>query len=266
MTRFNCRLLQTCVKRTILRGVRAIAFFVLAVAGIHSRAEPITLRFQATIGPPNVVNPVDVPFDMPISFAEGDVIQGQFTINPPSVPASMTSTNGIQFQSAMFQVNSQTLHTTVYGLNIANDEFAFDGPEFPYDEIRLSCGPLTGNNPTCNPNTIAGAHDILWGFHLGLQGNASIFNEGEVVADPSTWNALSSWRFLSMSFRESDGPGIRRLTATVGEFVIVPEPASATHLLVLSILAVRLWPPRLREKYRSRFPEPCEGLSSVGFV
>lgn len=199
-------------------------------AAAATQAAPVTFRFEAVIGPPNTVSPLDVPFDLPFLYKEGDTISGMLTVEPIDAEPSIGTTSQFQNLDVAWNINGYHFATSHYRLVVQDNLFVIDGIERPYDEIIVDCSPIVGSQAACQPNMLEGSQDILWGFALGLAGDQTTLDGADIPSDSDTWNAFNLGRGLNMSFREASGTGIMRLSASLGYFAVVPEPTGMVLL------------------------------------
>jgi hypothetical protein len=199
----------------------------ICIAGNAVVAAPITFRFEAEIGTPSTGNPTNVPFDLPFELNEGDTILGTLTIEPFDAPPTVYSTLTFQTLNVSWVIDEFQFASSNFRVAVQDDLIVSDGIGGPYDELVIDCSPIAGTQATCSPNTLGPSSDVLWGFALGLAGPASTNSGADIPYNVQTWNAFDLGRGLSMSFRESDGPGFVFVNATVGAFAIVPEPSCA---------------------------------------
>jgi hypothetical protein len=212
--------------------LRAVLVTCINLVHVMVQAEPITIELTATIDGPYTYNSNHVPFDPPFDFQEGDIITGRIRFEPVDASAEGWRTFKVETLGAHFQIGDQQMFTSDFSIEVLNDASADDGPDEPYDEIRLQCGPYNGNNPKCSPNTLPGAENVLWSFSVGVSGPTSVLDGPDIPSDPAAWNALANWRSLWMSFRPRTGAGMSVLTATIGSFVVVPEPTTLSIALI----------------------------------
>jgi hypothetical protein len=150
-------------------------------------ATPITLAFDAIVGPPRQRFDALVPPDWSISLLPGDKISGTFTFNPIDAPSNVHQTSAVESLPFKIQIKSKSLASSVYSIDVADNSNPIDS-NGPYDNIMLACyraaepyalrppyHPWRGYNGARRSRYMA-AHRFLTGliFRLGqIRGSSS---------------------------------------------------------------------------------------------
>lgn len=210
--------------RSVVSRVSAILVALgFSASGAVLPAAPVTLRFNATIGPPNVG---DNPINLPFSFAEGDLVEARLTCEPINVPSNVQLTTSNQQFSVEFQINGFSFGSSRYNLiavdntSITTEPGDIDPP--PQDGVALNCD--MGGENTCEPKSIDGAGSAEFEFFLRLVGNEGVIDGADIPGDPAIWNSFVTERMLRINFREPETTEFYEINATVNLFASVPEP------------------------------------------
>jgi hypothetical protein len=147
------------------------------------------------------------------------------------VSSALSFSSGTQNFPFVLRVDSVTLESTTYELQVRDNLTSDEGPT--QDRIVLNClGPGT----PCTPETISGAPQIDWSFSWTLAGSSGVLDGADIPSSVENWNQLSPSSIL-VAFQDRTlgrGTGFQ---ATVGNIQIVPEPdasvLTATLFLVL---------------------------------
>jgi hypothetical protein len=74
-----------------------------------------------------------------------------------------------------------------------------------------------------------------------LVGDNSVLMGSGLPVDSAVWNALTVHRVLNVSFDQYMGPGAVGFNATVGDFIVIPEP-KASMLMPLALVMLSVLP------------------------
>jgi hypothetical protein len=205
------------------------------------QAAPITFRFDAEIT--NVA--AASPFDLPLSYRVGDIVQGRFTFDPergsPLGDNALVAPRPYEFR---ININGIVAGSIAHEIRVFDNtpisHFEFD----PVDTISVGC-----SEPTCTPNFINLGHGEPFRVRsrLSLIGSESIHDSPTLSAIPNIWNAFLFGRHLDVNF-DNEGIGSMGFAARVGAFSLVPEPGivrlglCATAIVIVFRLVIRRRP------------------------
>jgi hypothetical protein len=223
MASSNCHQLPLRA-RTARALFRRIILWLVGIPCLQAHivhAAPITFRFDAEI----FDVPAGNPFDLPLTFQVGDVILGKFTFDPNlALPLDDKSIASHQPYSLEFQINGNVVGSSGFRLEVF-DNTAFDDSTYPesLDAMTLGC-----NEPLCVPELLSLPEGEPFRVRSRMQvvGIDSILTAPQISVDPMVWNALTLERRINLNF-DNQGPGAMGFQATVGAFIIVPEPHNA---------------------------------------
>jgi hypothetical protein len=214
----------------ICLGAAVITWAAAAIPNAY--AAPLTLRFHATI---TTVAP-GIPFESGINFAVGDTVSGQFAFEP----AEDNSTNpfsSIQFEKFSLSVNGAQIVAPSYQMRSWNDNGITDFPPATVvDDLSLEGAELVSASGTPFPNI----NPSLSAFRMSLLGHSHLITRGIYPDSVATWNAFDLERQLTLVLRDGNG-GAVSFQATIGDFILVPEPRASAYVLVLVCTALSLW-------------------------
>jgi hypothetical protein len=213
--------------RPYIVGILVLIAGALCVSHPYLQAAPITFRFDAEI----INVPVGNPFDLPLTYQVGDVIHGRFTFEPAlALPIGDNAIAADQNFALEFEINGTLVSSSGFRIEVFNDT-AFTDSEFPeqIDVMSIGC-----NEASCIPNLLSlpEGEPFRVRSRMQLVGSSSILSTPEISADPATWNLFTLERRLILGF-DDIGPGSMGLDAIVGPIVLVPEPSSLVHVVVL---------------------------------
>jgi hypothetical protein len=235
---FMSNLVRPCIALWPLRVMSWTAVICSAVVNCATlHAEPVTFRFDAEI----VNVPIGNPFDLPLTYQVGDIIQGKFTFEPTSAkPIDNNAVAANQAFALEFNINGSVVGSSSFRIEVFNDT-AFDDSNFPapIDVITLGC-----NEPSCIPGLISlpGGEPFRVRSRSQFVGSSSILDMPEFSDDPTTWNAFLLERRLFLGF-DDVGLGSMGLDAIVGQMFLVPEPSSSTLIIagIVAVVATATW-------------------------
>src|SRR5688572_4804849 len=112
MAILNYPLILVRARRFQVWGCLALAVLVavLYVTSCTSHAAPVTFRFEAEIT--DVA--AGIPFELPLSFAEGDVVHGRFSFEPQVAPAGSHRLESLQSLRFELNINGKVLGSDTY--------------------------------------------------------------------------------------------------------------------------------------------------------
>jgi hypothetical protein len=209
---------------------------VLCVSRAILHAAPITLRFEATVGPPRQGFDGFLPPGWNISLQEGDTISGTFTFEPFDAAPNTSKTMLVQPFDFSFHIRDRTLTTSQYGIAVFNNSMSDEVPE-PRDRISLGCSAGV-NTPSCIPAIVAAPEPLDWTFLLNLEGDSSVLDGADIPADALVWQQLIFSDSMGLTFIDNSAHRSYGFTATPTIFEAIPEPGNFLSLLFGTALMV----------------------------
>lgn len=203
---------------------------VFCAASAPSKAAPITLAFEATIG--TVFT--GIPFDSGIDFHMGDVVSGRITFDPLPGDGSHI-VRVLQPHPFTLYIGGNFFSSPNIEIESINDA---DAVEFPIagliDVLNTGGSGLSPANPAAFPKLSPQHCDfVIW-----LNGPGSVLAMASVPADVTDWNEFNLWRQMVVSFGDGKG-GVMGFQATLGQFVVIPEPEPLV-LMALGLVFVTI--------------------------
>jgi len=205
----------------------------LLVFGMSStlEAQPVILHFEATV---TAIQGDLSQLDVPFTLGAGESIAGELSF------ASEDDLQTVLLGGPNGRSSIGTLRLDIGGVEVGN-AFNFGSVNQP---------PVDINNPPPGPKSAisfawipptdaipgwAGqAGSVIWSAGILLVGMDGIIDDPNAVPDFNTWNALDETRLLTMAFGFPDTIVVQ---ATLGDFIVVPEPASSLLASALTLLA-----------------------------
>lgn len=214
------RYLERRERGLIIIGLH-ICFVIACIectSGSLVQAAPITFTFEATI---NSVY-VGIPFNLGIDYQVGDVVAGKFAFDPLEGDGS-TAVRVLQPHDFLLNVNGAVFATPSFEIESVNDALliAEYSPASVVDILAAGGAGLSAANPADFPNLSLTQSSFL----MRLDGPESALPIASVPANASDWNSFNLSRQMIVSFRDGNGGAIG-FQATVGDFVVLPEPSS----------------------------------------
>ena len=199
-----------------------------------SRAAPVTLQFEATVGPPRqgVLGPV--PPDWNLSLQQGDAISGTFTFEPFDAASNISTTTLAQPFEFSLRIKTRTLATTQFGIEVFNDRISDDAPD-PTDIINIGCSFL-GGGTECAPATVSPGDPVEWSFGIAMFGGATVLDGADIPSNPLTWQQLVSDNTTLVSFKHPVTAWSYGFLATIDSIHDVPEPSSSVQIVLCAII------------------------------
>jgi hypothetical protein len=191
-------------------------------------ATPITLAFDAIVGPPRQGFDALVPPDWSISLLPGDKISGTFTFNPIDAPSNVHQTSAVESLPFKIQIKSKSLASSVYSIDVADNSNPIDS-NGPYDNIMLACW-IPGGGTVCAPSTVPSLEGLQWGATITLYGSPSVLDGADIPAGANTWKQLAWDNTMLVSMIDFADLKSYGFLATVQSFRAVPEPPSIVLL------------------------------------
>lgn len=222
----------------LMSGVLCGIFFFSAIA-VSLMAEPVTLRFDAEIGPRR---PDSEPIELPFSFAEGDKLIGKFRFDPVDVPPETQAIEAAQPYEIEFTIDGFTFGTTGYLIAVGDDVVGDDIP-VSFDDIRVRCS--VGGPDVCGERLLAGPGSPEFFFSFRISGDVGVLEGADIPGDAAVWNNFDNQTSLSLAFQDQTTKEIDGLRAFNLTFTNVPEPATVWLLVLpLTLLLLRDIRPR----------------------
>lgn len=231
-------------RRTILAALVALSWTLVGIDSASNGA-PITFAFEATVsavaGNPSAI-------ELPFSLALGQQIKGRYSFESEEQLLDIFS-NIFPYEIEEIGRLSLGIEGMVIGAaanvgTINEDLIDINGPyPDPSSSISLGYGYyVTDVFPGWGGEQIAGYH-----FDAGirLEGPVGTISGVDDVLDVRIWNQLTAKRSLGLSFGyfESNQFKVVTYSASVGNFVAVPEP---TTCALVSLAALAFFASRLR--------------------
>jgi hypothetical protein len=227
--------------RTRLKRIRLMrALFLIGLccsSYATTSAAPVTLQFEATVGPPRQGFDGMVPPSWNVVLSQGDTISGTFEFEPLDVPATIARTALVEPHNFTVQIKSQQISTSQYGIEVDNDIFS-DEQGFT-DRILLGCSSNVAG-AECMPSTVS-TESLAWSFQLSLSGNSMLLNGADVPADPSVWQQLIFDESFGVTFLDNNAGRSYGFIASPQSIEAVPELYGCAHIIIgISILYCRI--------------------------
>jgi hypothetical protein len=201
----------------------SIFLIALCAARDFLQAAPVTLHFEAIVGPPRQGVEGTIPPSWSISLQEGDTVSGTFTFEPFDAASSVAKTTLVQPFEFRIQIKTRSLTTSQYEIEVFNDFTSDEAPE-PKDNINTGCSFL-GGPVVCKPGSTAPGETIEWAFGVAMFGDPTILDGADVPADPLAWRRFTFYD-MGVSFFDVNTHRFYGFLATPQEFQLVPEPAA----------------------------------------
>jgi hypothetical protein len=222
-------LLGSYLARASLSFVCALAFASCSA----SLAAPVTLRFEATVGPPRQGVDASVPPNWNMSLQQGDSISGTFTFEPFDAASNTPKTTLVQPFDFSFHIKNRTLTTSQYVVEVFNDHTSVDAPN-PTDDINIGCSFL-GGGTICAPATVSPVDPTEWAFGIALFGDSTVLDGADIPSSPLVWQSFSFYD-MDVTFRETFSNRFYGFAATPVSFQLVPEPTSALQIVLAAVV------------------------------
>lgn len=206
---------------------------VLCLPHAFLHAAPVTLQFEATVGPPRQGFSGSLPPALNDDLVQGDIISGMFTFEPIDAASGTTRTAATQNLPFKLQIDSFGLESTKYDIEVINDSTTDEGP-VTEDRIRLVCSTFLAES-TCNPAHVPGNPTIDWAFGITLNGGGDVLEGADIPANVAVWNQLSG--SMLVTFGDTLTGDAFGFEATIQSFHLVPEPATGNLFLILCSLS-----------------------------
>lgn len=205
---------------------------LLLIANCDVHGEPVTFRFNATI---DSVFPGN-PFDSGVTFTAGDVVYGRFTFEPNNGDGSSSITVP-QHHSFVVSVNGLELASERYEITADDDDFVFDFEQAAIlDQLEFAGDRISAFDEMADVNIDPSRSSFamnLWADSPFMMGQVGVLEPALIPVSLETWNQLDAWRNLQLILRDGEG-GLVGFSATVGNFLQIPEPSGA--VLALSVV------------------------------
>jgi len=209
-----------------------VALLVIGAFTLPVLAVPVTLQFQAIVGPPRAGFEDDI--GLPFSFAEGDTISGQFTFEPLDVPPEVTQTDVVQEFSVNFTIDGFSFGATRYLLSVDDNLSSSDAPTT--DAITLGLGFC--NSSDCVPQNVNGPGTPELSLLVSFFGSENTLEGADIPSDLAVWESFDFNNASSalLGFRDQTGQQFDGLIAHIIAIQAVPEPVSSSFLVVGGII------------------------------
>jgi hypothetical protein len=227
----------------LLRTIPTVISFAVCLCAYCavSHAAPITLRFEAVVGPPRQGT---FPIQLPFSFAEGDRISGRFTFEPLDVPSEISQTSSNQGFPIRFEIDQVVLQSAHYEIHVEDNLVSDDGP-IPRDQILLQC---LGSGTPCVPEPIEQASHVQWSFSWTFSGHGGVLHGADIPGNVETWNQFLPNTIL-LSFQDRTTGRGTGFQAEVGNVAIVPEPSTIRLTAIFWTAVIGMFVAVGRERY-----------------
>jgi hypothetical protein len=212
-----------------------LAVIVSAFGGVL-QAAPVTMRFDATVGPPRQGVNGTLPPSWNTSLQQGDTVSGTFKFEPFDAASNSYTTALVQPFDFSIQIKSRTLTTSQYGIEVFNDVMADDVP-MPYDSIHFGCS-FFGGGVVCAPPTTSADESIEWAFGIAAFGDSMLLDGADIPADPIVWQRFVSDNTMLVTFNDSVEGFAYGFLATIDSMQAVPEPGMCLSFFVGIIFVV----------------------------
>jgi hypothetical protein len=222
----SCALAKHYVR--LLYAISVIGVVCASRATIN--AAPVTLAFEAIVGPPRQSFDGLVPPEWNILLEEGDTISGSFTFDPFDANSDITNTTRLQPFNFSIHIKNRTITTSQYGIEVLNNVFS---DELGRHTDRISVGCSAGaSTPSCIPMVLSTPSQLNWTFLLGLDGESSILDGADISSDPFTWRQLIYPESFGVTFVDNIARQSFGFIASPITFEAVPEPISCFEVII----------------------------------
>jgi hypothetical protein len=232
MANFYRHLKPTCalVRRSFGLLATSSVTCLLSLSSAFLYAAPVTLQFDAIVGPPRQGADAPLPPGWNISLQQGDSISGMFTFEPFDAASNISKTLLVQPFDFSIQIKNRTITTSQYGIEVFNDIFS---DELGQQRDRISLGCSAGlSSPSCIPPTVSDTNPLNWTFFLGFEGNSSALDGADISSDPSAWRQLLYPESFGVTFTDNMALRTYGFVASPATLEAMPEPISYVQLLI----------------------------------
>jgi hypothetical protein len=214
---------------------------VTCTMATQSYATPITLVFNAVVGPPWQGVDGFVPPSLSVSLQPGDSISGRFTFEPIDAPSSIHETKVTESFPFVINIKSASLASSQFYIksrdNVHTDADTTTGDgSLNFDSIEVGCS-FSGGGTVCSPNSISPADPTIWASAVSPLGNVAILDGADIPSDPGIWNQFVPTQAFSMTFYDPASKRYYGFIATVESFRAVPEPSTFFSFVLGTALA-----------------------------
>jgi hypothetical protein len=220
------------------------AFAVLFSTAAPSHATPITLAFDAVVGPPRQGTNDFVPPDWGFSLHQGDMVSGTFTFDPIDVPSNVHQAPSVEQFEFTIHIKSRTLATSQYSIDVADNSNPIDSGG-PFDSILFGCS-LLGGGTVCAPSAVPSTEPLQWAAIIALYGRPSILDGADIPAAANSWQQLALDNTMLVSMNDQTNFRFYGFSATIESFRAVPEPSA------LSLASIAIVPACVTARRRTR--------------
>jgi len=210
------------IKLPVVYIAPCVAASLLAVSAVAGTVtEPCPFRFDAEVT--RVINSPNSP-ELRIAFEVGQVLSGRYYLGG-------NAQSQFRADRIVIEIGNELL---TYDINFASAGIGVLGDGGPSVTIAQSIS-LNYLSPTdVFPGWGGSAFEMDSDAFITLVGSSQTLTEGGIIPDISDWNDFSLSRQLNLTLGHPESISIE---ATIGDFVLVPEP-SANQLVLLAALAV----------------------------
>ncbi len=209
-----------------------------------SLATPITLAFDAIVGPPRQGVDGFLPPSLGVSLQPGDTVNGRFTFEPVDAPSSSRETNAVEAFPFAINIKSAMLVSMQFRIATSNNihvavDCINDSCLQDYDGIVFGCA-FNGGGTVCAPNTISSTDPTIWASVISLQSNTSALDGADIPVDLASWQRFLPDGGITVSMYDGVTHNFYGFIGTVTTFRQTPEPGAFTIMIVtLLSLAAR---------------------------
>lgn len=219
--------------------LKFITFFYSALAVFltagSADSAPVTFSFEAEITELSHNSQEGLPFN----FSRGDKITGLLKIDADPLPS------GFEVKIGGTLLTSERLDVSVF-----NDTSFDDGPfdSRSVDVIRAGCGIAPSADCLPARHDVGDSIPFVLRAQIELIGQGSTLDSNKLPSSGEALNSLDLQRTLTLSF-DIDGPRSVGLSAAMGSFVLIPEPAAASIMCLACLGAcAHRWNERTRTR------------------
>ncbi len=223
--------------------IKTAVLRVLILAGVGlgmaagAEATPVTFAFGGEVV--NVEELGNPSFDLPANIEIGGPARLLLTFEPIPFPDAAETTGPFTTPGG-----STVLFPAGVRLSLGSIILMDDIPTIFVSHDQLS--PSTGGGPTSiieaesidirGLGALSIQNEIQWRTEGGFANMGSVFEGGEDLSAPEIWNQLPL-RSIIATF-SGPGDGLFRVTVSLGDAFVVPEPSNAVSAVLVALMAV----------------------------
>jgi hypothetical protein len=198
------------------------------------QATPITLAFDAIVGPPRQGTNALLPPDWGVTLVQGDTISGELTFDPLDAPSNVHQTSVVEKFQLTVQIKTRTLTTSQYSIEVDDNSNPIDS-NGPFDSILIKCS-LPGGGTVCAPSVVQSTEPLQLAAIIALYAGPSVLDGADIPADVDTWQQFTWDNTMLVSLNDQVNFRFYGFLATIQSFRGVPEPSARLELILGAVL------------------------------